>query len=140
MNDPEFIELRNRFLKGIIVVILFVVPLTIFIVKKFNVEESKVIKSIDEKEDIVLFITDGRCTTCKEIEKILDNIKVKYTLINMDSDRNFKTMLKRLDITTTDIDVPTLIYVEEGKVNSILVSIKTEEEITTFVENYNLTN
>lgn len=140
MNDPEFVELINRFFKGIVIVILFIVPLTIFIVKKFNVTESKVIKSIDEKENIVLFVTNGSCTTCKEIEQILDNINVKYTSINMDSDRNFKTILKKLDITTTDIDVPTIIYVEKGEVNSILVSIKTEEEITTFVENYNLTN
>ncbi len=138
MNDPEFIELRDKFLKGLGIVLIFIIPFIIFMVKKFNVEDSKVIKKINNEENIVLFVENAKCSTCESIEKILNNLNVEYEIINSSTSKDYKSVLKKLDITTTDIAVPTIIYIEEGKVNTILPSIETEEEITSFVDYYKL--
>ena len=138
MNDPEFIELRDKFLKGLGIVLLFIIPFIIFMVKKFNVEDSKIINDINNEKSFVVFIENNKCTTCNQIEEILKDLNVKYESIDNITSKDYKTILKRLDITTTDIDVPTLIYIEEGKVNTILPGIKTEDEITNFVEYYQL--
>ena len=138
MKDPEFIELRDKFLKGLGIVLIFIIPFIIFMVKKFNVEDSKVIKKINNEENIVLFVENAKCSTCESIEKILNNLNVEYEIINSSTSKDYKSVLKKLDITTTDIAVPTIIYIEEGKVNTILPSIETEEEITSFVDYYKL--
>lgn len=138
MNDPEFIELRDKFLKGLGIVLIFIIPFIIFMVKKFNVEDSKVIKKINNEENIVLFVENAKCSTCESIEKILNNLNVEYEIINSSTSKDYKSVLKKLDITSTDIAVPTIIYIEEGKVNTILPSIETEEEITSFVDYYKL--
>lgn len=138
MNDPEFVNLRNRFFMGIGFSLLFIIPIIIFMVRKFNVDESKIIKDVNEKNNIVVLVENGKCTTCNAVEDILKEKKVKYEIINSDTSKDYKTILKKLNITTTDIDVPTLIYIEEGEVNTILPSIKTEQEIKDFIEFYNL--
>ena len=36
MRDPEFVELRNKFFFGMLVVIIFAIPIMIFLVKTYG--------------------------------------------------------------------------------------------------------
>ena len=136
MNDPEFIELRKRFTLGLVVAIIFCVPFLFFITKKFVVETSPIIKGINKEETMLVFVEKSNCSDCKIVENRLKDFGIKYYTINTSIDRDYKTILKKLDITTTDIDEPTLMYIEEGKFYAAMVSIKSEEEVTSFLLNY----
>jgi glutaredoxin len=142
MHDPEFIELRRKFTLGLVVSILFVVPLLIFFINKLNFSDSETLKSIKNQESIVIFYIDESCrkTTCKSIEKYLKKLNVDYEVINIDSDSDYSIILRKLDITEKEISVPTLMYIENGSLNSTLVDISTEEEISSFVSYNNLSN
>lgn len=136
MRNPEFIEIRNKFILGMLIILLFGIPFLIFITKKFMVETSEIIKGIDNSETMLVLVENVKCNNCKEIEEKLENYGLKYYTLNSTSDRNYLKILHKLDITTTDIAEPTLMYIEEGKFYAALVSIKTDEEINSFLAAY----
>ena len=136
MRDPEFIEMRNRFILGMVVLILFGVPFLIFITRKFMVETSPIIKEIDSSETMLVYVEKANCSNCKEVEDMLKSYGIKYNKINSSGDRNYANVLNKLGITTTDIDEPTLLYIEEGKFYAALVSIQTEEQLASFLVSY----
>lgn len=136
MRDPEFIEMRNRFILGMVVLILFSVPFLIFIARKFMVETSPIIKGIDNEKTMLVYVEKANCSNCKEVEDMLKSYGIKYNKINSSGDRNYANVLNKLNITTTDIDEPTLLYIEEGKFYAALVSIKSEEDVVNFLITY----
>lgn len=136
MRDPEFIEFRNKFILAIVLILLFGIPFLIFITKKFMVETSPIIKGIDNKDTMIVLVEKAECKSCKSIENYLKDYNIKYYTVNSSIDRNYGKILHKLDITTTDIDEPTLLYIEEGKFYAALVSIKNEEELTNFLITY----
>ena len=136
MRNPEFIEMRNRFILGMVVLILFGIPFLIFITRKFMVETSPIIKGIDNEETMLVYVEKANCDNCKEVETMLKSYGIKYNKINSSGDRNYGQILNKLAITTTDIDEPTLLYIEDGKFYAALVSIQTEEQLTSFLISY----
>ena len=136
MRDPEFIEMRNKFILGMTVLILFGIPFLIFITRKFMVETSPILKGIDNAETMIVFVEKADCSNCKMVNDTLKSYGIKYKKINSSSDRNYGKILHKLDITTTDIDEPTLMYIDEGKYYAALVSIKSEEEVVNFLVTY----
>ena len=137
MRDPEFIELRNRFLIGLGICIVFMVPFFFFLKNKL-INTSKVIEAINRKEDIVLLVTSKDCSNCKIYKKQLTNLGVNYIETNRNKDKYYEEILRKLNVVKTDIIPPTIIYIKEGALYATLVEIKTKEELTIFVENYHL--
>ena len=140
MNDPEFILLRNKFLLGIAITIIFAIPIFFIIKNKILNEDTSIIKSFQEESRILLFLEDNNCKNCKEYKNILSDSNVYYYSLNKSKDKEYKKTLNILKISQEDINIPSLLYVEKGNLVATLVDIDTKEEIIEFIKNYNLTN
>lgn len=133
MKDEEFIAIKNRVLLAIFVAIVFTIPLFIFMLNKFGNGGSAVINSINKKEEMVIFITSSKCKLCDEVNDYLKDKDVKFTTINIDHDDYYEMVLKKLDLSKENIVVPSLIYVEDGKLYSSMVDINDKEQIDSFI-------
>ena len=136
MRDPEFIELRNRFLLGITICMVLLVPFFFFFYSKLIQIDSKIIQKIENKETFMILITNNNCKDCPKYEKTIKELSTNYQVMNKDKDKDYSILLKQLDIPEKDIISPALIYIENGTLKSTLIEIQTEEEVTTFVENF----
>lgn len=137
MNDPEFIELSGRYVLGILVALIFCVPLFFFFKNRWAVSTTWIDK-VKENEEVVFLVTENDCTNCKKIENELNDLLVEYTLINPNKVNEYEDLLKVLDISKDDIIPPTIIYVKEEKIVATLVEIDDTEELSLFVDNYQL--
>lgn len=125
--SEELILLRNRFLFALGVAIAFAVPSIIFVINKFGDQPSKILKMINNEETMVLLITEDGCKKCSNIENVLKEYEVNYTLLNKDKELKYEEILHKINIPKSDVEPPTIIYVEEGKLHSSLVSANKEE-------------
>jgi hypothetical protein len=142
MHDPEFIELRRKFILSLLVIIIFTVLMILFFINKFRVVDSEVIKKLNNKDSLVILYVDESCknNTCRKIEKYLNDLNVNYYKINIDSDDDYATILNKLDVTEVEVSPPTIMYIDKGELNSTLVDISSKNEISTFIEYNNLSN
>ena len=134
-DDEELKSLLQRLGKGIIVLIIFTILLIIFLVRKFYLNETKLIQDINNKKDIYILVDDNKCSNCEEIKRILKDNSIDYYEINIDKSHDYKDMLSALEITDNEIDTPTILYVSKGKFTSSIVDIKDEDVINKFIEN-----
>ncbi|MBQ6323415.1 MAG: thioredoxin family protein [Bacilli bacterium] len=140
MNDPDFIDLRNKFLLSVLIIIVFLIPTILLFVNKFDVGSSKIVKKINKKETMLVFITSPDCKKCKKIENILSNNDVKYYKLDASKKFEYQEYLQELSITRKDVVIPTLMYIEEGSLYATLVDITDGEDLNSFIENYGLSN
>lgn len=138
-DDLDLQELLNRIKIGLIFILVVVGAFLVFIYKKFGAENSNVLDKLSKNDNINILVVENKCSKCSEIKKALNSEKVDYIVLNIDKDKYYNTILKKLEITKNDIKVPSLIYVKDKKVYSILVDIN-EEELKGFIDNYNLSN
>lgn len=134
-DDEELIALFKRLKIGILVLLFFSVIFIIFIYNKFMPHTSEVVQKINNKESAYVLIDNKNCNTCKRIKEILKEEKVKYYEINVDKDNNYNDFLKSLSITKNEVVIPTLMYINEGVLDSSIVNIKDEEILKAFLEN-----
>ena len=132
MRDPEFIELRNRFLFGLLISIFIGGLLFLFFYRSYKVQGNDIYKSIN-KDKVIVFVEDNNCSKCVEIHHLLDTNKYKYVTYNKDSNNSIEKIL-RLDY--YGLGVPSLIYLENGRVVSFMNSLDDNSEINDFFEQY----
>ena len=137
MKDPEFIELRNKFFLGVFIFLLFAVPLFFFLKNKILISDSDLLKSINKKNSMLILLTEDKCNRCSKSKDVLNKIDINYYVLNKSRDRDYNTIIYKLEL-DKDISIPSLIYVEEGKVYAYIDNIKSSKEITNFIENNNL--
>lgn len=134
MRDPEFIQLRNRFLMALGVALIFTIPMLLFVVNRFNEKPSKVIESINKKENIIVLITEENCQNCLNNKNILKDNNVSFYELNKDNDKTtFQVMLRKISMSASDVTPPTIIYIEEGKLSSSLVN-SSDEELQSYLD------
>lgn len=137
MKDPEFILLRNRFVIALIFIIIFFVPIFFFLKNKFLINNSIIIDKINKEEDIVILVTEEQCDSCKQTEKVLNKDNVTYQILNVNKEKDYYQILKKLNLSIDEIVPPTVIYIEKG--NVVATTLETEEnDLEIFIENYNL--
>lgn len=132
MNE-ELIELRNRFLIGMAVALVFCIPFLFVFINKFGDKPSKIIKSINNEESMVLLITEDKCDDCISIENILKENAVNYTLLNKDRELKYEEILRKIDIPKSDVTPPTVIYLDSGTLHSSLVN-PDADELLSFID------
>ncbi len=137
MNDPEFIELRNRFLLGVFIALLFIIPFFYFLKNKLIIDES-IINEIKNGENLTILVVENNCKECKKYEEHLKNNNVSYKKINKKEDKNYELILNKLNISYNDITSPTIIYIEKQNVVATLPNMRSDKEINAFIINYNL--
>lgn len=136
MRDPEFIELRNRFLIGLIVSLFVGILLFLFFYNSYNFHDRDVYNEITDSDKIIVFVEDNDCLKCDNLKKTLDNSKYKYIVYNRDEDNYRKEIDLLLDIKYYDIDVPGLVYLEKGKVIAFISNIDNNSDLKDFIKRY----
>ena len=137
MNDPEFIMLRNRFLIGILISIIFIVPLFFFFKNKI-IEDDDIIKKIKNKETLMILVVENNCNECKNYQEQLKNNDIAYMKINKSNDTNYELILNELNMSYDEVTSPSIIYVEDKKVVATLTNMKTNDKINNFIINFKL--
>lgn len=137
MKDEEFIRLRKSFFKISFFILLFMVPFTIALVTKFGYKTTNIEKSIRNKESILVLVTKKKCERCNEIKEVMKEKNVPYYELNFDKTtiNDYNRILRKIKISENDIEIPTLIYVQDGILKSSLVDIKNTNELLSYIEN-----
>lgn len=135
MKDPEFIQLKNRFLFGLLIALLMGSILIFVAYKSFTGTNSKVYNYINKNNKSIILVIDNKCKNCDEIKNVLDNNKYKYYLYNRSKDysNNIESIL---NIDNLGIEIPSLIYLENKRVSSFISNVSDSEEIKDFFNTY----
>ena len=88
---------------------------------------------------MVLLITGEECDNCRNTENILKENDVKYSLLNKDREIKYKEILRKIEVTESDVIVPTVIYIDEGKIYSSLAE-PNADELLSFIDFYELSS
>ena len=138
MRDPEFVELRNKFFFGMLVVIIFAIPIMIFLVKTYG--SSSVLTKIKKDEDLVILVTANTCENCDLVKDILKDKDIKFSKLNSSTNKDYSEIMRKLDIENKREEFPILIYVEDGEMIANLFSIDSKEKVEDFIEFHGLNN
>lgn len=138
MKDPEFIELKNRFLFGLLVVVIFAVPIMIFLVKTYG--SSSVLTKVEKDESFVILVTAKTCDNCDLVKDILKDNDVKFTKLNSSTNKDYDEIMKKLKIENKREEFPILVYVEDGEMKANLFSVDSKEKVEDFIEFHGLNN
>lgn len=138
MRDPEFIELKNRFLLGVGIVVLFAIPIIIFLVKTYGT--SSVLNKINKDETFTILVTAKECDNCKLVSNILKDYDVEFVKLNSSTNKSYEEIMKKLKVENKREEFPILIYVKDGEMQANLFSIDTREKVEGFIEFHGLNN
>lgn len=138
MRDPEFIELRNRFLFGVLIVLVFAIPILIFLVRTYG--GSSVLNKVDNKKSVIILVTSNECDKCSLVNKVLKENNVKFLKLNSSTNKDYDEVMRKLGIENKREEFPILIYVKDGKMYANLFSINTEKNVTDFLNFHGLNN
>ena len=134
-DDEELLSLFKRLKIGIVIILIFAVLFIVFIYNKFLPHTPEVINKINNKESLYVLVDNKSCTTCKRIKEILKENNISYYEINIDKDSHYKEFLKSLSITENEVVVPTVMYINNGMLDSTIVEVNDEEILKAFLEN-----
>ena len=140
MNDPELIELRNKFLLGILVAVVFCVPIIVFMSKNMVTNDSDIYSYIKNRETFIIFVEEKRCSECYKVQDILASKNVSYYVLNIDKTNDYLSILKRLNLSEDSVTTPGIIYVDEGKLYSYLFNIADDEQVNNYISLNKLEN
>ena len=137
MEDLELKDLITKVGIWVLIVIVFGGLMILIFTNKFGSKDIHINKIIDSNEQLFILVLNKKTSNKKELKQLLKDSNIQTEVIYKDKERYFDDFLKKLDITEEDIIEPTVIYVEDKKVISILVDIKKKEDLKTFIE-YNI--
>lgn len=138
MRDPEFIELRKRFLLGILIIVVFAVPIIIFLVRTYG--DSKVLSKLNKKESFTILVTSNECEKCDLVNDILKENNVRFVELNSFTNKDYEEIMRRLKVINKRDEFPILIYVEDGIMKANLFLINDESSVTNFLDFHKLNN
>ena len=134
-KDEDFIKLRNNALLAVAVVGLIAIVIILVFVRGFG--SGPVTKKMKHKDTFVVFIENNKCSNCSKIEEFLNDNNVKYEKLN-EYDNVAKSIFKKYDFVTDEAISPAIIYIKDGVVYSSLVNLNDTEELSLFIDNYEL--
>jgi len=135
--DDELRRIRNKLLIGILVVIIFCLPIGFLINNKFGNKKSLIIEKINNKEDFLILVTESENVKCHDIINLLESYNLEFNILNRTEDANYYKTIDKINIEESDITPPTLIYMKEGEFYSFLVSER-ENDIKSYLEANNI--
>lgn len=139
MDNPEFIELRNRFLFGLLIAAIVVFVGILLFSQKFGDMRSDALENINSKKTFLLFVVDSKnCSNCTTIGKELDNLNVRYVKYNLYRSKDFDDLCFKLRINQDHLKAPSLIYIKDGNKVGSIFNISNEEVVSQFLSNYDL--
>lgn len=138
MRDPEFVELRNRFLFGVLISIVFFVPVILFLYRFYA--NSDVFTLINDKKTFTMLVTSNDCDNCKMAEESLKKYDIDYKILNSDTAKDYGDIMNKLQIDNANKDYPIIVYIENGVMKSNLFNITDEKIIDDFLTFHKISN
>ena len=138
MRDPEFVQLRNRFFLGVGIVLLFAIPIMIFLVKTYGT--SNVLNKINKDETFVMLIVNKDCENCNLVKDILNDNDVKFVKLNRATNKNYDEITKKIKLENKREEYPVLVYIKDGEMQANLFSIDSKEKVEEFLEFHGINN
>lgn len=118
MEDVELKLILKKILFTFIIVIIIISPLIFYVYNKFDNGTSDLISKINNEDKVLFFITSNNCNKCDKIETVLKQSNVKYEVINIDKNNNYIILLNRIKLNEEYAPAPSLIYIENGKLDT----------------------
>ena len=131
--DDDLRDLLRRLGFAICILIMFGIALVLAFLK-FGGKTNTVEEKINHKEDMYLFIQKRDCSQCSTLKKALNQEMISYDVLYSNTDKRYQTILKKLSLSERDIVEPSLLYIKEGIVQSILVDIQKKDDLKDFIE------
>ncbi len=134
MDNEEFIELRNKFLLGMVVSLIIVIPFLFLFINRYTGVKSSVYKAYKSNETFVVLITNTeKKSECQKIKKILKDSDVSYLEYNLDKAKDRDLVIPLFGIAEKKIQVPALFYVKDGKTVMYTLEVTGEEKVSSFI-------
>ncbi|MBR2828847.1 MAG: hypothetical protein IKE70_06420 [Bacilli bacterium] len=134
MKDSEFIELRNRFLLGVFIALLVVIPFFIVIIVKLDQINSKIIKRLNAKESFYILVESSNCKNCREVESTLKDNELSYEKINIEKEE-YEEILEKLHSMSLEVSPPAILFIQNGTMVEKLTKINENDELEEFINN-----
>ena len=139
-EDSELLDILTKIIFVIIILIVGIALFVVTMVNKNSLGISKVEQVIKNNGDLIVLVRKNKCSKCSSIEKVLKDNKIDYYVLNSNNDKRKDIIYKKINITNIDIVEPSIIYIKDGNLNSILVDIKKISDLNSFLEYNSLTN
>ena len=135
MKNEEFIELRNKFLLGVLVALVVTVPFLLFFVNRYLGSRSSIMEAYNNKKTFtVLVYKSSDCNYCSIIKSRLKGLDIYYLEYDIDKPKDKERTFKKFGFSEKSIVVPALIYVKDGESVVRTFDIKDEAMIDEFIK------
>lgn len=135
MLEDEYSILKKRFIIGVIVSIIFALPMIVFLGRASS--STNILSKIKRKESFTIIITKNNCDECSKTVNEIKNKHISYSILNKDSNGQYEEIMNKLDF-SLDEDVPILVYVKKGKLENYLVVGGNIDRVDAFIKENNL--
>lgn len=149
MNDIIKAIKRNR--KIVLLVVAILLLLIIFKTaiggtsKKKQAAQTKadISEVLKQKQTKIIYIGSSdtkKCKTCNDVKNYLNKEGIEYIDYDVEnySEKEYKEMLKSIDINPDDFGYPGVVYIREGKLYSNVININDTKSVEIFIKDYGL--
>jgi len=116
----------------VLIIILFI----LVIYKLYGGVESELYQKTRTNDTYLMVYVTKDCNRCSNIEKRLNEKKIKYYELNLNKERRTTEILTKFKIDREKLKAPALIYIKEGKLYSYIDDIKEEDVLNKFIKDY----
>lgn len=137
MDNPEFIQLRNRFFFGLFVAAIVVFAGILLFSRKFGDMRSEALEAVNSDKTFLLFVVDSKnCHNCSSIGNSLDNLVDDYIQYDIYRSKDLDDLCFKLGIEKNHLKAPSLIYVENGEKVGSIFNVSNDKVVEEFLRNY----
>ena len=135
MKNEEFIELRNKFLLGVLVALVVTVPFLLFFVNRYLGSRSSIMEAYNNKKTCTVLVDKSSdCDYCSIIKSRLKDLDIYYLEYDLDKPKDKERTFKKFGFSEKSLVVPALIYVKDGESVVRTFDIKDETMIDEFIK------
>ncbi len=148
LNKKEADIKRNKQIFILVCLIIIVVIVVAMIMNSINnnkkgqrnIDISSIVRNAETKIIYVSSSDSKKCKKCSTIRKYLDSQNIKYVTYDVESysKKEYKEMLKTIEINPDDFDYPAVIYIREGRLYSNIINLEDTKPVKEFIDTYDL--
>lgn len=136
MNKTKYLGKEKQIGLVIVGLVIVVALFTLIMTKGLSKENSPTMRKINKEEKALVLAYNSEENDIS-IKKYLSKEKVSYISLDSNKNRDYDYVIEVLGLNKDTIQLPALIYVEEGKAVAYLYQM-TEEETSKFLDYYQM--
>lgn len=136
MNKTKYLGKEKQIGLVIVGLVIVVALFTLIMTKGLSKENSPTMRKINREEKALILAYNSEENDIS-IKKYLSQEKVSYISLDSNKNRDYDHVIEVLGLDKDTIQLPALIYVEEGKAVAYLYQM-TEEETSKFLDYYQM--